>query len=279
MRIFAFGDSYTQGYKVDAFFHPYTQYLNTLGFEFVQDCDNPYEKLPPIWTEWLSTLFGCEVFNYGKGGVGNDYIFQKICQVSDQFQKGDIVIINWTYLHRFLWALPNEDWADNETGDEGIPFFKFRRASINIHIDENILNDKTNLSNVYEYVGLNKSLDAWIEEILSWENIIDSLSKSVGFHVYYWSAEHRIHTILGKEFSNKKYICNDIVSNYLNTKLKEGIPHEQIPSELFHISLKQYGAKTIFEETNGEVEDDYHFGIIGNKIQSELFYDWIKKTK
>jgi hypothetical protein len=271
-KLWAFGDSYTAGILPDlGHFPPYIKYMKYLGIS--------KEEFPEGWAYQLAEKLNMNYENFGVGGSSNNETFIKIAKNSHRFQKDDIVIINWTYLHRFLWALPNEDWADNETGDEGIPFFKFRRASINIHIDENILNDKTNLSNVYEYVGLNKSLDAWIEEILSWENIIDSLSKSVGFHVYYWSAEHRIHTILGKEFSNKKYICNDIVSNYLNTKLKEGMPHEHIPSELFHISLKQYGAKTIFEETNGEVEDDHHFGIIGNKIQSELFYDWIKKTK
>jgi hypothetical protein len=30
--------------------------------------------------------------------------FQTVCQRSNEFEKGDMVIINWTYPQRFRWA-------------------------------------------------------------------------------------------------------------------------------------------------------------------------------
>lgn len=271
-KLWAFGDSYTAGILPDIeHFPPYKKYLKYLGIT--------KEEFPEGWAYQLSKKLDMDYENFGVGGSSNNETFIKIAKNSHKFKKGDIVIVGWTYLHRFLWALPNDEWKNDKVGDTGFPFYKFKRASINMHVDDGFLQDKTNLPLVYEHIGMNKSLDSWIEEILSWENIIDSLAKSVGFEVYYWSSENRIHIKLGNHFSNPKYICNDIVSDYFNENIKNGIPHERLPEELFHLSLKKYGAKTIFEETNGLIEDNAHFGIIGNKVQAELFYDWIKKHK
>ena len=267
MRIFAFGDSYTQGYKVDAFFHPYTQYLNTLGFEFVQDCDNPYEKLPPIWTEWLSTLFGCEVFNYGKGGVGNDYIFQKICQVSDQFQKGDIVIINWTYFHRFLWGgcKTLHPWAAVDI--------------YNVSISHEIYDELRNLGldeNIRDVISKNRILKSWIDIILGYEKIIFQLAKDRGFEVYIWSTDTYYYEHIDYNIVDKKYIMYDSILKTLK-KYKGQYTNDNV----FHQTLDDNGAISLEAEGklyyNARIDDSQHRGGIGNKVQAELFYDWIKK--
>jgi len=268
MRLFAFGDSYTEGYKVDAPFHPYTQYLKTLGFEFDIDSEHPYEKLPPIWTEHLSELFKCPVFNYGKGGIGNDDIFQRICQASDKFKKGDIVIINWTYLHRFLWG------ADKNLHPWAKP--KIYNISISHQIYDE-LKDLGLTEDIRNIICKNRMLKSWIDVIKGYEKIIFQLAEDRGFKVYIWSTDTYYYEHIDYDIKDEKYIMYDEI---LKTKENHN-KHPYVNDNIFHQVLDNNGAISL--EVEGEkyynsiVEDSHHRGGIGHKIQADLFYNWIKK--
>lgn len=266
-KLWTFGDSFTAGILPDIdHFPPYKDYLKYLGIS--------KNEFPREWGYQLADKLGMEYETHSCGGASNQEIFFNISKNSNRFQAGDIVIINWTYLNRFLWGLPKEDYDFESLG---IPYGKFKRASIASSNDETLL--KYAKSNVYEKVGWNRSLECWIDEINNFENIIDTLSKSVGFDVYYWTSEHHIHTKKIEKFNDRKYICNDIIRDGI--KYFESLDYnlESIPNELFFNSLHAYGCTSIYHETNGEVDDVFHRGIVGNKMQAELFYSWITETK
>lgn len=263
-KLWTFGDSYTAGILPDIdHFTPYVEYLKCLGIS--------KEEFPECWGYQLAKKLNFEYETVSVGGSSNEEIFNNICTKSSEFKKGDIVIINWTYLNRFLWALPKELWDLNNKG--GFPMGKFRRAGINVHIDEIL--EKIGTKETYEMVGSNNSMDSWIEIVLNYEKIIDSLAKSVGFDVYYWATEHKIHSYLGKEYNQRKYICNDIAREYIEDGLPTFRNLDNFPVELIMMAMKRYGASSISDETGGLVDDRHHFGIRGNEVQSELFYSWI----
>lgn len=263
-KLWTFGDSFTAGILPDIdHFPPYKKYLKYLGI--------PKEEFPEGWGKQLSEKLGMDYETNSCGGSSNQEIFMNVSQNSNRFKKGDIVIINWTYLNRFLWGLDKDDY------DENLPFGKFRRASVASSNDSELL--KYASSDVYEKIGLNNSLDCWVETILSYENIIDVLSKSIGFEVFYWSSEHKIHTNYIDNLNQRKYIINDIIRDCIDYFINNDFIIESIPDELIFISMEAYGVTSISNECENQADDLFHRGIRGNEIQCELFYSWITNKK
>lgn len=263
-KLWTFGDSYTAGVKADVdTFPPYMKYRNLLNI--------PKEEFPETWGYQLAKKLNFEYETHSCGGSSNDEIFNNFCINSHRIKKGDIVIINWTYLDRFLFGLPKEDY------DVGLPFGKFRRASS--ELNEELLKHAS--PDFFKFTGINRSLECWYDIIYNYENIINSLSTSVGFDIYYWDADILISLNRGDSFNQRRYILNDIVSECLNEyKQLPGMDeHDDIRSDIFFLTIEAYGATNIHDETNGKVSDYYHRGIEGEKVQAELFYRWIKKME
>lgn len=88
--LWTFGDSMTFGHGCndDCVSETKIEYL-----EYKKDADN-------IWTNHLGKLLNCKVNNFGKNGVSNDYIFDKIIDNFDNIRENDIVIINTTLYGR-----------------------------------------------------------------------------------------------------------------------------------------------------------------------------------
>lgn len=88
--LWTFGDSMTFGHGCndDCVSETKIEYL-----EYKKDGDN-------IWTNHLGKLLNCKVNNFGKNGVSNDYIFDKIIDNFDNIRENDIVIINTTLYGR-----------------------------------------------------------------------------------------------------------------------------------------------------------------------------------
>lgn len=261
MRIFAFGDSFTEGYKVDAPFHPYTQYKKVLGVD-------SYSELPPIWTELLSEEFNCEVFNFAKGGLGNESIFSRICQNVNNFQKDDVVIINWTFFHRFRWAIePHIDGDDK-------PFYDVP-VNVNLKIDSSLTQTEIT-QEVIDRTSLNRLKKSWINTILDYERVIDRLAKEVGFDVFYWATDSKYYHYKDYKIEDSKYILYpDIIDNKNNDRIGD------TQDNIFFKVLDKYGALSLLQEGkvhyNSQIDDEQHRGGIGHKIQAELFAEWIKK--
>lgn len=259
MALYCFGDSYTEGYKNDMGFPPYNQYLKWLNVK------DP-KKMPPLWSELLGEKLGVESFNLGKGGASNHEIFLKICEYSSRFKKNDIVIINWTYVLRILWDVHNYNESP-ETAYTGYNLY-----SISPHQAEHY-DDLGIFTECWEVIAQNRNSFQWTWEVVRYQEIIDSLSRSIGFDVYYWFTDDYLYKNFKrlKSTSEKKYILNNLVDDYNeNTKIP------QYCCRIFNV-IRQYGGLSLDGETNGASEDSYHLGGVGHAVQAEMFYCYIKE--
>jgi len=227
-KLFLFGCSYTAEYYLD------------LGLNRVYRDYNKFRggNFPPTWGQLLADKLKLELVNYGRGGNGNDQIFQDICKHSSEFKSGDIVIIEWSYIARFRVA-----------NFEGNNWFNFGPVDNSYEIM-----DKNTVNNIL----FNRTHELYIEQIYDFQKIIESLSKAIGFKLYFWSADYQIIYLNDKINKDEKYIASKFV--------KKG---ETIFNEVF-----KRGGQRIFEETKGLI-DDWHFGESGHKILSEIFYSHI----
>jgi hypothetical protein len=250
--LFGFGDSFTGGHFLDKDFKPYQQWKEYRG-----------GNLPPIWIELLGEKLNMEVLNYGHGGNSNQETFETICNNCYQFKKDDIVIINWTEVHRFRWVA-----YGNHRAPEGIFNVDYWRRISAASDDSQEINNTTKM----EIID-NRSSYLYVEEIYSYENIIDTLSKSIGFTVFYWSGDSSIiYKLPPEKLKQKKYIISDLILNST-----EQLMDKHRIGGIFFDTIKHYGGLTVREETNGNCTDT-HLGESGHRVQYELFYDYIIKN-
>jgi hypothetical protein len=225
--LFTFGCSYTEG--------------------FITNKSDNYEKYflfrngnyPLTWNEILSKNLNVDLKNYGKGGCGNDYIFQSFCDHLDELKSNDIVIIEWTYNERFKWADDDfNEWVHLSYGSDAP--------------DISLITSKE--------IAINRGSPLYIKDLLNYEKTINKISKYIGFRVFYWCADYKIAFDLQNLTMDKSQYLN---FNYINSE-------ETIFKEIF----RRKGER-IKEETKGLIED-LHMGETGHRIQSELFYEHIK---
>jgi hypothetical protein len=229
-KLHTFGCSYTQDFN-DNKIEAYIDYCNFRGGTF-----------PLTWPEILSNKLNLSLKNYGKGGGGNNLIFQTLCNNINEIKKDDIVIIQWTYVHRYMWVdIKKNNWN---------------------HFGAGPLNGDNSISETtHEEISYNRTHPLYVNQIYEWMKLIDVLSKSIGFELYYWSGDRDVlYPLDESEKKNKKYLLGDLK-----------IPrYETIFAEIFKL-----GGKTIKEETNNLV-NDLHFGESAHKIMGELFYNHIE---
>jgi len=242
-RLHLFGDSYTQGHLLDTTFPPYKEWREYRGTD-----------LPLPWSDILSIKLNMNVLNNAVAGMSNPEIFNTICEKSHEFGFGDIVIVNWTFNHRFRWV----------TWDDDLFEYRWRRFSLSKtdgrYIDEN----------VREAIASNRIHQIQIDEIYSYQKLLLEYASVKKFHLFFWSADVDIINCLpNKELLNDKYILNDEIVKIppLN------IHHDKVRT-LFDV-IKKHGGKTIEEETNFTIHDGGHMGESGHQVQANLFYDYI----
>jgi len=250
--LFGFGDSFTGGHFLDKDFEPYKQWKEYRG-----------GNLPPVWIDLLGEKLDMNVVNYGHGGNSNQEIFETICNNCDQFIKGDIVIINWTEVHRFRWVA-----YGNHRAPEGIFNVDYWRRISAASDDSEEIKNQTKMDIIQ-----NRSSYLYIQEIYNYEKIIDQLSKSIGFNVFYWSGDSDIiYRLPSDKLKQKKYIINDLISN-----ITENPPNIFRLGGIFFDTIKHYGGLIVKEETNENCTDT-HLGESGHRVQFELFYNYIIKN-
>lgn len=191
---------------------------------------------PKSWSELLSKELGLELKNMAVLGQSNYDIFDMFCKCIEQIKKDDIVIIGWGYVQRF--RLVDETTNSFVT----IRTNQFKEDDINKPallngIDLNTINVLLN----------NRANSEWINEVSNWENIINLLSKLIGFKLVYWTFD----TSLNK-------------SHYISTND-------------FRNDLIKRGAEDITWETNGKLIDD-NFGEKGHIVQFNYFLNYINDS-
>lgn len=257
-KLWTFGDSYTAGILPDIdHFPPYVEYLKYLGI--------PKEEFPEGWGYQLSQKLNMDFQVTAIGGASNEETIMNLYSNIPLFKKGDIIIIQWTYMNRYLWAMEEDDY--NFENLEGNPFGMFKRASLYTEGDAYYNFIPTE---VFRHIGLNKSLPPWVLQIDLFEKIITYISEIVGFDVFFWSSDDLIHLSKGSLIcDDKKYILGDIVWNHY---IKQ--PNH---SNVFLEAIRPLGATSIYQETNELIKDALHLGINGNKVLCDLFYNHIEK--
>jgi hypothetical protein len=238
-KLYTFGCSFTEDFE--PFFKKQKYNLRT---DYIHDFHNG--KIPKSWTEILAEKLNLEFSVCGaincdskfteKYGNTNKSIFFNFIRFTHEIKKNDIVIIEWTFLERFIWhqemvngftsVLPNQ-YPPGELPPE---FF------------DQIIYNKSNLN--------------WYIEIKNYQKIINELATAKGFKVYYWSIDDRYYHYFADEIKlNKQYLLNNLFEQH----------------SLFLTTIKNYGGKTIEEETDGKIRDT-HFGETGHQVIADLFY-------
>ena len=254
--IHGFGDSFTEGHSNNLEFKPFNEWKNFRG-----------GNLPPSWLELLGEKMGMEIKITAVGGNGNNQIFDDVCSHSNEFKKGDIVIINWTYRHRLRWA-SLQKYSDGRFvnfDENGTPCYVWRKLSLNDKQPEDDWYIKRELR--HEIIS-NQLENPYLDEIYNREKIIEQLSKAIEFELYFWSADGTIiYDLPNEKLNQKKYILHNIID-------------KKAPGQLgsFFNTIKKYGGQTISEETNNTIPD-IHLGESGHRVQFELFYDYINQIK
>ena len=95
-KLYTFGCSYTEGFS-EFFKSPmYLKYKEFNGGVF-----------PKSWPDILAEKLKFDLVNYGEGAAGNQQIFNIFSKKCRELQKGDIVIIEWSFIERYRLALDN----------------------------------------------------------------------------------------------------------------------------------------------------------------------------
>jgi hypothetical protein len=144
--------------------------------------------------------------------MSNPEIINTIQKYAHEFQKDDIVIINWTYQHRFRWASYERDNYGNMLlgGKPKKPTLHWKRLGVHFFDQDSFHISKATHNEIVD----NRTNPLYIEEIYDFQNMLDYLAKNTGFHVYYWSMEPTlIYNLEYEEKNDKKYIMSSEVPN------------------------------------------------------------------
>lgn len=240
-KLYTFGCSFTED------FDPFMVFPNTTRYKYVMEYHNGI--IPKSWPQIMAEELDMELKNYsGIGGFSNEMgdegncnfsIFNNLCQASVDFKKGDMVIIEWTFMERFKWV----DFDGNKM-----------ITILPKQIPENLNKD------VIENILLNRTHKMWIEELFKYQILINKLSESIGFDVYYWTIDNRI-------VQNKFVTIRKDKRWLLSNKL--------YPNEDYSFIVKKNGGLRIVDETNGLINDG-HMASSGHKVLADLFLKYIK---
>lgn len=196
------------------------------------------------WTVHLADKLKCVLNNYGESGVGNDYIFSQFCKTFHNIRRNDTVIIQWTYMNRFSLASPYDD----STWLKVVPHTLLDYDGFSAQTQQEIMD--------------NRNKPQWFIETKRMMDMIENISKLIGFNLYFWSADDRI--LYNETFKDHHGSCI-MYDDFCAT------------GRFFEV-MSTYGCQTIREETD-EVIPDPHLSIRGNEILAEKFYDYIRNNQ
>tara|TARA_R110002153_G_scaffold195090_3_gene348460 strand:+ start:6002 stop:6790 length:789 start_codon:yes stop_codon:yes gene_type:complete len=247
--IWSFGDSFSEE-VVSLFAHPHS--MNNERCRYVREYLNeiPYKTWPAIVADKLNYNYrnhaasGGKQFKYLGGGNSNDQMFYNVTEYSSEFKKDDIVVVGFTNTGRY--QVPNPKTYDKLGG------------TMNVLPNSNLgVNEKRYLET---YIERNES-SYYLNEMLQKFKILETLSKVVGFTIYYWNWTGNFHYT--PDLNTDNWIVHQMYGKFIE----------------FEYILKLHGGivETIFDETNGEYKDG-HWGKNTNEILGDIFYNHIKKT-
>ncbi len=160
MRIFAFGDSFTDSYN-DICANWVKAYVDWKGYR------------PKSFIDILSNVYDSEILNFAKGGNDNYTIIESFIKVFPEITKDDLILINWSNVERFRAVNINDEWRPI------IPNFK------GFLFDEFDLSKKT-----VEEMLVNRTSKKYVEEILNYIDFIYFICKD--YKIFQWSIQEEL---------------------------------------------------------------------------------------
>ena len=213
--LYTFGCSFTEN------FDPFIKYSGTTRYDYIMKYHNG--KIPKSWPQIMSEQLNMELRNHGgmdgiTGKTGmegncNFSIFNNVCMASKDFQRGDIVIIEWTHMERFKWADHDTNRITTITPNQ-----------IPIEYDKNVI----------ESIFVNRTHVLWIEELFKYQILINKLADSIGLRVYYWTVDKKI-----IEYKVKDSLNNNVIGSYKDivSNLNKSLSNSDLSYALVNIKL------------------------------------------
>lgn len=193
---------------------------------------------PEIWTTILANKLNLKEKNLGYPGSSVYKIFDSFCNNCHLIEKGDVIIVEWTRLQRFRVCLHGK--------------FPTVLPVYNVS-DHTILTYKATSE-----IQVNRTQKPFIQEVYSFQNFIQEFCDSLECEIYFWSADDEIINKENDDFKSKR--------RYL-------VP--QANTDMTQYLRQNYGAETLYDETNGLILDQQHYGEKGHMIMGNMFYDEI----
>lgn len=220
--LFTFGCSYTADFETGNLMS-YLKYKEFRGGTY-----------PKSWPTLLSEKMGMNIKNYGLGGTGNQSIFEQFCIHCDEINENDVVIIEWSFIHRYRLA-------------EHFIWKHFSLGPLS----------QTNFNEIHETIINNRTNSLYIDEIFNFIKLINEFSKSKKFKIFYWFADDKMRERISADIIDiEKYIYWESpligkIYNYGGITIKEetnnvvndthfGELGHQIQSNLIYDYIKQH---------------------------------------
>jgi len=241
MRLFVFGCSNSALYHNQTFtYREYRDYRNG--------------TFPLTWSEILSQKLNFGLENHSIPGCGNDSIMMQLVKHLKEIKKGDIVIIGWTFIERFMWIdRIKNDWDHYQ----------------HMYSEKMDISEKTH-NEILIHRSHNPSNYLYIKHIYEWVDLIDYFSKIIGFNVFYWECDGRIFLPYYMTLGNTEICLNKDKLTYSERYLLK-----ESDGTIFDY-VHNNGGQRIFEETKNLV-NDHHFGESGHVVVADKFYNHIKQ--
>lgn len=228
-KLFTFGCSYTD-YFYEEWYETYYKFRNN--------------NFPKIWSEILSKELNFDLINYGELGSGNQRIFRQICKHIDEIKKDDLVIIEWSYVHRYDWFI--FDTQELRTFGAGP------------------MEDQPYLSsNTHNEIIVNRTSKFYYDDIIYLTNLLIKLFDVMGVKVFFWSVEYF------------NFYDQEVIFIKHRSKILMIDEIEKMKSSVFTVILS-HGGEYIKDETKSLI-NNLHLGEKGHEIQAKLFLEHIKK--
>ena len=198
MKIFAFGDSFTDSY-------------NTTDAKWVKEYIDWKGYKPKSYVDQLSMAYNAPICNFAKQGLDNYSIMESFCENFKFITNEDLIILQWSAIERFRITDRNGNWVPM------IPnFFNYDYDKFDI--------DKRSI----EQILVNRTSLNYVKEINIWIDFINFICKKK--RIIQWIPLYSDYN-LNVDFVSERY---ETVATETNNEVQDGHFSEKGNFDLFN---------------------------------------------
>jgi len=260
MKLFTFGDSYTEGVGCDL--NQEYKIISSNGFADVTLFRNQYS-----WPKYLADKLSIEHTNYGVGASSNKDIFENISQIlkTNTISNGDLVIVMWSSsLRDSVPYFPEEEWH-----------IWSNRYKEKKHIFNTFLNKKHSNNPIY-----NDSLNEY--KLFFMDNLFSNVYYDYVNQNYILFLQHMFNKM------NIRYVFCDAFDSMISKLVDLNIDNTHLINETNYWGYRTKTFKDFLIDFNtGDVWEDFvkwedvpgkHPNKFGYKLIADELYEFIKQN-